>query len=204
MIESLLNQIQQQSLLEVFAVVFAVLYVVFAARQNILCWPSALISTGIYVYIFWEVMLPFQSVLNIYYLVIAVYGWLHWRRLAEEGDALRVTRWSPQKHLVWLLAMALASVLCIRLVDSWIESDYLMLDGVLAIYSCLATYLMAKKILENWLYWVVLNSGAAYLYFSQGLYLTTLLFCFYCGYAVIGWLKWYRSYQSWQLSATAN
>lgn len=201
MTDMLWTQIQQQSLLEVIAVVFAVLYVIFAARQSILCWPSALISTGIYVCIFWEVMLPFQSMLNVYYLAVAVYGWYHWRKTSETGEG-RVTRWPIQRHLLWLTIMGLLSVVSIALVESLMKSEHVMVDGVIAIFSCLATWLMAKKVLENWLYWIVLNSGAAWLYFTQELYLTSLLFCFYCGYAVIGWCKWLKSYQSWQVAAS--
>lgn len=193
MIEQLLTQIQSQSLLEVIAVVTAILYVVFAARQSILCWPAAMISTSIYVVIFWEVTLPFQAMLNVYYLVIAVYGWWHWRRVDDKGRVL-ITRWSSKKHILWLSIMAVVSYLCIKVVEGLIVSEHIILDGVIAIFSCLATYLMARKVLENWLYWVVLNGCAVYLYYSQGLYLTALLFGFYCIYAVIGWQKWHQSY----------
>lgn len=192
-------QMQQQSLLEVIAVLFAILYVVLAARQHLFCWPAAIISTALYVYIFWGVTLPFQAVLNGYYLLIAVYGWWHWKQLARQNEA-PVKTWSVGKHTGAIVLMAVLSFVVPMLVNHWIDSEYLFLDGTIAIYSCLATYLMTKKVIENWLYWIVLNIAAAYLYFTQALYLTALLYCFYGGYAIIGWLSWKKSNRDWQVA----
>ncbi|MDP5041289.1 MAG: nicotinamide mononucleotide transporter family protein, partial [Paraglaciecola sp.] len=75
----LLQQLSAQSGLEALAVVLALAYVWLAAKQNIWCWPCALLSTAIYTFVFWEVTLPFHALLNVYYMLMAVYGWLQWQ-----------------------------------------------------------------------------------------------------------------------------
>lgn len=186
---SLQEQIQQQSVLEVVAVLFSLLYPLLAARQNILCWPCALISTALYVHLFWEVSLPFQSILNGYYLLMAVYGWIKWRKNADE-KALPVTQWPIIYHVVAIPVLLILSFAISHLVSfSWLSSD-LYLDALVTVFSVYTTYLMANKILENWLFWIVINSFAAYLYFNNNLALTGLMFIWYVVMAVYGYKVW--------------
>ncbi|GAB2709725.1 nicotinamide riboside transporter PnuC [Aliiglaciecola aliphaticivorans] len=189
----LLEQIKHQSVLEVAAVSFSLLYPWLAARQNILCWPAALISTSLYIYIFWEVSLPFNSVLNLYYLIMAIYGWLKWQKKAEE-KTLEVTVVPLFIHL-WMVSLLVVLGLALpHLVTlSWQGGD-LYLDAFVTVFSVYATYLMANKILENWLFWIVINSFAAYLYFINGLLLTGIMFIWYFGLALYGYFKWRKDY----------
>ena len=71
-------------LLEVFAVIFAIAYLLLAVRQNILCWYAAFLSTSIYIYLYWDVSLYMESILNIYYLLMAIYGWINWSNRKEK------------------------------------------------------------------------------------------------------------------------
>lgn len=188
------EQWQQQSMLEVVAVIFSLLYPLLAARQNILCWPCALISTGLYVHLFWEVSLPFQSLLNGYYLLMAVYGWIKWRKGADE-DALSVTQWPIWYHVIAIPVLLITSFAISHLVSfSWLSSD-LYLDALVTVFSVYTTYLMANKILENWLFWIVINSFAAYLYFNNSLMLTGVMFIWYVGMAIYGYKVWLNDYR---------
>ncbi|MEP4891119.1 MAG: nicotinamide riboside transporter PnuC [Aliiglaciecola sp.] len=190
---ALLEQFQQQSMLEVVAVIFSLLYPWLAARQNILCWPAALISTTLYVYIFWEVSLPFNSVLNLYYLMMAIYGWLKWQKNAQD-KALEVSVVPLFVHLWIVSLLVMVGVALPHLVTlSWQGAD-LYLDALVTVFSVYATYLMANKVLENWLFWIVINSFAAYLYFINGLLLTGIMFIWYFGLAIYGYLKWRKDY----------
>lgn len=189
----LVDQAQQQSFAEAFAVICALLYPYLAAKQNILCWPFALISTGLYIHVFWEVSLPFNSFLNGYYVVMAIYGWLKWRK-NETGDSLQISVYPPRYHLVAIIILFFIGLALSHLVTfSWFNND-LLLDASVTVFSVYATYLMAHKILENWLFWIVINIFAAYLYFTNGLILTGALFVGYVFLAVYGYLNWKSDY----------
>ena len=73
-------------LLEIFAVIFAITYLILAVRQNILCWYAAFLSTAIYTFLYWDVSLYMESILNVYYLLMAIYGWKNWNNKKDEID----------------------------------------------------------------------------------------------------------------------
>ena len=187
--QSLFHQLHQQSIAEIIAVILAVAYVWLAAKQNIWCWPCALVSTGIYIWIFWEVSLPFNSILNFYYLVMAIYGWTKWRQI-ENGKELQIVSKSATFHLVAILVLFSAGTLLAQLVTFSSQGVYLYLDSMVSVFSVFTTVLVAHKVVENWLYWIVINVFAAYLYFSSGLVLTGILFFAYVGFAIYGYFSW--------------
>lgn len=182
------EQLVAQSGWEAIAVVLALAYVWLAARQNIWCWPCALISTGIYVWLFWEVSLPFNSMLNAYYLIMAVYGWLKWKRIDQAGQS--VVRWAARRHILAIVLLTVAGGLLGQLSLTVVSGDYVYLDALVTVFSLFTTLLVAHKVLENWLYWVFINGVAAYLYFVSGLVLTSVLFSLYAVFSVYGYFKW--------------
>lgn len=190
-----MEQWQQQSLLEIAAVVFSMLYPWLAARQNILCWPAALLSTSLYAYVFWESNLPFNSALNVYYLAMAVYGWVRWTKDAS-GHELHVSTSPLLYHIIAVPTLLICGFALSHLVTfSWEGTD-LYLDAMVTVFSVYATYLMVNKILENWLFWIVINGFACYLYFSNGLLLTGILFIGYFFFALYGYCEWKRDYDA--------
>lgn len=187
---TLFGQLAAQSALEWLAVLLALGYVWLAARQSIWCWPCALVSTGIYSWLFWRVSLPFHTVLNGYYLLMAVYGWVCWRRQGD--DRLPVRQLALRSHLLLIPALLLVAVGLATLARQWFSSDYVYLDAIITVFSLFTTVLVARKVLENWLYWLAINSWSAYLYFATGLYPTAVLFVCYLGFAVYGYWQWRR------------
>lgn len=185
-------QLEQQSMIETLAVFFALAYVWLAAKQNILCWPSALISTSLYTWIFWEVSLPFNSALNFYYLIMAVYGWYKWNGGGDENE-LKITSWPLVYHVFACAILIVAGIILSHLVTmSWLKSE-LYLDALVTVFSVYTMFLVTQKLLENWLFWMVINFFAAYLYFDNGLILTGLLFVGYFGLAIYGYFEWKKS-----------
>ena len=159
--------------LEATAVILAVAYVWLAARENIWCWPCALVSTGIYTWLFWE-EIPIQS-------------------------------WSIQKHLVRLVLLTCIAFGLTVFASMWLDSQYLYLDAFITVFSVYTTMMVAHKVLENWLYWIVINSFACYLYFAKEMYLTGALFIFYVLFAVYGYINWRQQHvgRSYASSASA-
>ena len=186
--DNFLAQLAATSWQEGVAVFFALAYVWLAARQNIWCWPSALLSTGIYTWLFWSVSLPFHTGLNFYYLIMAMYGMVKWRNNQE--DTLTVQSWPIYRHLLCLVGLVIGALGLSYFASSVLDANYLYLDAFITIFSVFTTLLVAHKVRENWLYWIVINLFAAYLYFAKDLALTAVLFLCYTGFAVYGFIQW--------------
>ena len=183
------EQLAATSLLEWLAVLFAIGYVWLAARQNNWCWSCAFLSTSIYVYLFWQVTLPFQAVLNVFYMIMAVYGYWQWRR-GEQSDTTVIRSFHWTHHLLLVVALASLGWALSYFASSQFNSDYLLLDASLQVFSVVTTFMVAHKVLENWIYWFFINIASAYLYFQSGLALSACLYIGYVGFSVYGYIKW--------------
>jgi nicotinamide mononucleotide transporter len=192
----LLDTAQTMSLWEITAVVLAIAYLVLAIRQNIACWPAALVSTGIYVVLMYQAGLYMESALQFFYIAMAVYGWVNWRRGTAGDHALAVTRWPLASHLVPLLLILVITGLSGYLLTRYTDAALPYLDSFTTWGAILATWMVARKILENWYYWFVIDSVSVYLYVSRGLWLTALLFVLYLVLIVIGYREWRKSMQT--------
>lgn len=194
MLDTLAQQWANQSPWEVIAVALALAYVWLAAKQHIACWVCALVSTAIYTWLFWEHSLPLQSLLNVYYLLMAVYGWWQWQRMAQQQEDRVQTR-ALSFHIPAIIGLSCVSWALASGMAGTFNSQYLYLDALVTVFSLFTTYLVTQKVLENWLYWIVIDAAAAWLYWHSELYLTALLFLGYLGFACYGYLKWRGAYR---------
>ena len=194
-INTIAHQLLQNSLLELLAVVFAVAYLVLAVRENSLCWYAAGISTLIFLFIFWNVKLYMESGLQIYYLAMAFYGWYQWRDAQTETVSLRVSKWRAKQHVVALALIATLTFVSGSLLNSGTDANLPYLDSFTTWASVVTTFMVARKILENWLYWLVIDSVSIYLYLDRELYFTSLLFAIYIVIIFFGWFARNRSYR---------
>jgi len=173
------------------AVALALAYLLLALRQNPWCWVCAIASAAIYLVLFAQGGLVMQSVLQVFYIGMGAYGWWAWRGgTVAAGSALPVSRWDAARH-----AGAVAAVLVATLVNGWIVARShggLMpyVDAFVAWTSVLATWMVARKVLENWLYWIVVDAVAAALYWSQGFHATAVLFVLYVAIAARAYFAW--------------
>ncbi|MFC1776432.1 nicotinamide riboside transporter PnuC [Pseudomonadota bacterium] len=193
-LQTLLTAAQSMSLLEVVAVVFAMAYLLLAVRENVLCWLFAFLSTAIYTVLFWDVSLLMESALNVYYMAMAVYGWYQWTRGGTNGGdephALAIRSMSGQQHALVITAIAILCVVSGYLLSEHSSAAWPYVDSFTTWASVITTYLVARKYLQNWLYWIVIDTVSIPLYIDRGLNLTALLFVAYVVIAVIGYFKW--------------
>ncbi len=178
---------------ETTAVLLGIAYVVFAARESVLCWPAALISTAIFICLFWDVSLLMESPLNIYYLIMALYGWWQWTKGAEDHSPRTIHSWPLKYHLI-----NLALILCLSLVSGYLLSRHTQaalpfLDSVTTWGALVATFMVTRKVLENWLYWIVLDAISVYLYLDRAMFLTAMLMFSYVFIAAYGWYSWKKA-----------
>lgn len=181
---------------EVAAVLFAVLYLLLAIRQNIWCWLCAGISTAIYVWLFFGAKLYMESALNVFYFAMAIYGWYSWSSGGGEGNQLPVTKWPVRIHAIALVVIALL----VAVSGSWLAANsdaaFPFLDSATTYAAVWATFLVARKVLENWYYWLVIDIASIFIYWSRDLELTSLLFVAYVIMIPFGILNWTRSWRA--------
>jgi nicotinamide mononucleotide transporter len=174
------------------AVVLALAYLLLAIRQNPWCWAFAIVSSAMYGVIFFRTGLVMQAALQLFFIAMALYGWRVWNG-NESSVPAPVLRWPAGRHALALCAVALATVVNGRLVaDSRAASLVPYADAAIAWGSVLATWLVARKVLENWLYWIVIDLAAVALYGSQGLHATSALYLLYAVLAVRGFRAWQK------------
>ena len=180
--------------LETVAVVLGVAYLLFAMRENSLCWYCAFISTGIYIWIFGDVSLYMESALNAYYMVMAVYGWYQWRRGGSSANGIKLSVWGIKQHMAAIGLVLILSVVSGYLLSQNTEAHMPYIDSFTSWGSVITTFMVARKVLENWLYWIVINSVAIFLYIDRDLYQTAGLFAIYIILSVIGFIAWRKAY----------
>ena len=177
------------SWIELIAAGLAIAYLVLAIGQHISCWIAAFVSSCLYVWVFFGARLYMDSVLNLFYAVMAVYGFWQWRTVDKDG-AHHVRRWSLARN-----ALAAAAILALSAVNWYFLSRYTLaafpfVDSMVSWGAVFATFLVARKVYENWHWWLIIDAASACLYFAKGLYLTVLLFALYLALIVIGMREW--------------
>ena len=172
--------------LETLAVALGISYLLLAMCENSLCWYCAFFSTAIYVYIFGDVSLYMESALNVYYMGMAVYGWLQWQKGGANHSGVEIVRWTAKHHIICILVILIASVISGYLLSVNTDARLPYLDSFTTWASVLTTVMVARKVLENWLYWIVINSVSIYLYIDRDLDQTAAMFTLYLVLSVLG------------------
>lgn len=199
LLDNIISAAQAMSALEVIAVICGLLYIVLVMRENIWCWAFALISTSIYIYLFWHVSLFMESALNVYYVIMAFVGWWQWKygkaKLLEQTDQqLIIQKWPLQYHAIALAGIIILSYVSGYLLTENTQASYPFLDSFTSWAAVFATWLVARKVLSNWIYWIVIDILGTWLFWQKGLYLTSLLFGLYTILAIVGYTQWKALY----------
>lgn len=183
--------------LEAVAVASALAYLLLAVKQRLSCWYAAAISVTLYLVIFYfHARLLFDALLQVYYLGMAYYGYKSWLEGADSDRcALRITSWPLKRHLIIILAIGSFSFIAGTLAQTYTDAKLPILDAATTLAGIFATWLVVRKVLENWIYWIVIDTASIYLYFDRGLYLTVLLFILYTLIALFGWITWRSNYR---------
>ena len=177
------------SIIESVAVFFSILYVILAAKESIWCWAAAAISVILYIYICYTAQLYPETGLQVFYLIMAFYGYYQWNK---DKSALQIQQWSIPKHLILLLIGSILTFLMGFYFSTYTSAQMPIVDSFTTVFSIIATYMVTKKVLSNWLYWIIIDAVSVYLYFSRDLQLTSLLFLAYTFIAVFGYFKWLK------------
>lgn len=183
------------SVVELIAVVLGLLYLILISFSQRIAWIFGIVSSAIYVYLSLHGNLYLQAGLQFIYVVLGIYGYINWGK--SEETKLKI--WNLKHHfLVGIPTLVLAILLGFVFTKTNQKLPYL--DAFITAFAILATYLTTKSILENWLYWIVLNLLSMYLWYEQGLELTVFLFGVNTIMAVFGFILWYKKWKSEEAS----
>ncbi len=179
---------------EALAVLLAVAYLLLAMRQNQWCWACAALSTLIFTALFWHVSLLMESLLSLFYLVMAGYGYWQWRGGGSPGDDVPLVRWPWHRHVTVIVATGLLALGVGYVMDNYTQADLAYLDAMTTCFAVVTTFMVVRKVVENWLYWIVINTASIYLYLSKGLALSSGLYVLYVVLAWIGYQQWRQQF----------
>ncbi|CAH9053000.1 hypothetical protein PSEHALCIP103_00734 [Pseudoalteromonas haloplanktis] len=189
---------------EYIAVALSMAYLLLAIKENLWCWPAAFFSTLIYTIMYWNGALLMESLLNFYYMYMAVFGWVVWRKGKANQAQRLITSWPVNRHIILIVLTALVSLAIGYVMQNYTHADFAYLDSFTTCFAVVTTYLVAKKVLENWLYWIVIDAASMYLYYEKGYYPTLVLFVFYTVMAAWGFKTWYEEYEQSQAKPMAQ
>ncbi|HEY0961040.1 MAG TPA: nicotinamide riboside transporter PnuC [Pseudomonadales bacterium] len=181
-------------LLEALAVALALAYLYLAARENIWCWLCAFASSLLYVFVLWDARLLTEAGLNVFYMVMAVAGWHQWRRRGAGEGLSQIVSMKWWHHVPLFALLFVMTWLSGYAMQTWTTAAYPFVDSFITWGSVITTVLVIRKVLENWLYWVLFDSVAIFLYINRGLYMTAVLFGLYVVIVIFGYMRWRRSY----------
>lgn len=177
---------------EIVAAALAITYLILAMQQNILCWAAWIISSIMYLFVMFSAGLYMESGLQIFYIVMGIYGWIQWNNRSS-NNSLTVSTWPIINHIYILLILIVLVTFSGLILSNLTEAVSPYIDAFTTWGAIIATYMVAKKILENWYYWFVVDFVSVFLFLSRELYTTALLFSIYIILVIFGFIAWRKS-----------
>lgn len=175
--------------IEGVAALFGFVCVWLTVKQNILCWPTGLVQVFLYIFVFYEAKLYADMALHVVYVGLGVYGWIYWR----SGSALEIPVTNTNHVHVWIIAMIAVTLVWGYTLSSLTDASVPYPDSFIVAASLIAQWLMARKKLESWLFWIAADIVAIMTYGYKSLYFTSALYILFLVMAILGYFSWQKS-----------
>jgi nicotinamide mononucleotide transporter len=192
----LTEQLQQTQLIEIVAVVFGMVSVILAGKNHVWLYPTGIVSTGLFIYIMARAGLYAESWLNVYYLIMSVYGWVRWNNHRESEDASAISRSNATDWLVTICIVIVGGAVLYLTLRGFTDSDVPAWDAIVSATAWAGMWLLAKHKVENWILLNISNALAIPLQLYKGIPFTAVLTLFLFIVAIFGYLRWRRLYKS--------
>ncbi len=181
-----------ENYIELFGAILGIAYIFFSIRQNILTWPVGLLTSVLYVWVFFVSKLYADMGLQMYYVVISIYGWYEWLFGKQLGkpESLKVSRLTLKLGLVLALVSLIIFIPIWYVLNNYTDSQVPFADAFATSLSIVATWMLARKILEHWLVWIFVDAFSIGLFLYKGLIPTVILFAVYTVMAYVGFIEW--------------
>ncbi len=183
--------------IEVFGVISGLLFLYFEIKENYLMWPLGLISSALYLVIFFKSKFYADMSLQIYYVVISLYGWYFWTKAGktDKKEDVPIRQLKSKEAYMYLIISGIIFYFYSVILVKYTDSPLPYWDSFTTALSIVATFMLTRKIIEQWLVWIVVDAVSLSLYIYKGLYPTSILFAVYTALAIVGYLQWKKSYK---------
>jgi len=176
--------------IELIGSVTGVLGVWLTTRQNIWCWPVGLVNVLLYIYVFFVAKLYADFGLQFFYLVMTLYGWYNWKYGGKGHTELPVGRAGLKNMLIYLVIGTTSFIVIGFVLKRFTDAAYPFWDSFVAVWGIIGTYMQAKKQIENWLVWIIIDANCVMIYYYKNLLPTVVLYFIFVILAIIGYFSW--------------
>lgn len=192
-VQQFIDNLFSTTWIEWTGVLSGLLYVIFIANKRQIAWLFAIIGSFIYIYLCYISQYYLETFLQFFYLIMGVWGWVTWNRTKSENNFL--SRWKLSNHLLNIGISALVTLILGYYFETYTNQSRPYLDAFTTVFSLAATFMVTQKVLENWLYWIVIDLVSIQLYLYKGYALTAVLMLVYTILAIYGYLQWRKAFK---------
>lgn len=193
-----LTLLEMGTWLDLVAAVLGLFYLILIIKEKMLAWPFGIVSSAMYVFIMYDLEFIMETVTYVFYVAMGFYGWWHWvyGKTKKSSAEVVILRWPVQHHFFAVIVGLVVSLIIGYSVSQFRpKSSFPYLDAFTTTFAFLATYMEAKKVLNGWIYWIVINLLSVYLYAAKGLVFSPALMALYATLSIVGFLRWRKSYE---------
>lgn len=191
---SVYEGIKATSLVEWLAVVSTITYVILVTKRLIICWIFAFVGSSLFVYLCYIGELYIESILQLFYVAMAIVGWVSWKK-SETGKS-SVIKWEMKSHLINIFLSGTLAFVLGYIFDNFTNQANPYVDAFTTCFSLSATFMVTKKVLENWIYWIVIDLVSIYLYAQRDYNLSAIQYGLFTILAVFGFMAWRKEYNT--------
>lgn len=181
------------TVLEYLGIAFTLLYIIFASKGDLWCWPMGIAASAIYIEINIVNNLFQDAILQFYYVLAGLYGWWMWNR-KDHHEERNIISYTFRQNLPLIVGGAVL-VPVFGYIFSKVGNSLSYYDSAVTVFSFIATWMTAKKIIQNWLFWIVIDALAAVMYAIKGLYPTAILYIVLSALALYAYMEWNRQFR---------
>jgi nicotinamide mononucleotide transporter len=185
----------QTNWIEIIGAILSLIYLYLSIKQKVSLWFYGIISSLFYIVVFFQTKFYADMSLQFYYVVVSIYGWINWKQgKPETGEDLPTTQMSKRLFVNLVLATTLIYLIYYLVLAKFTDSTIPKADSLVGALSVVGTWMLARKLIENWLVWILADGLCVGLYLYKGLYPTAILFVVYTLMAVVGYLQWKKDF----------
>ncbi len=190
------NSLTSYNILEIVGTIFSLLFCYLVIKENIWCWLFGILASVISIILFLKATLYAEAILALYYIAIGCYGWIVWK--SNKNSAIKISLWSLKINSTVIILSALVSAGLGFILSNYTNATNPYTDATITIFSFLASYKEAQKILSGWGFWILINATSSVLYFQRSLYYYAVLAVVYTFMSIWGYYRWHKQYTQQQ------
>jgi len=188
------------NIIEWIAVILGLAYIILISQKNIFAWFCAIIGSGCSMFLCFVNQLYLESFLSLFYILMGIWGWIHWTktRTSSTKDGIKIIRWNWKFHAINILISSIVTLLLGYIFSAYTDQQRPYVDAFTTVFSLAATFMVTQKVLENWIYWIVIDFVTIDLYLRAELYKLSGLAAVYTILAIYGYFQWKKTMKTEQ------